>query len=177
MRVSKSVMSVGGVVLASMLIGFASPKTVRAAVTALLVQVTNTASNPVVNGEVTRSAPRLVQIYCEPYSNECNQVGPGASLSQSQYVVPSGQELVITDILVDTPSNTVPTEIVLPPVNPVGGITWTWVVANDGTTHHIAMQSGFVWPAGQSITVSTNNIHAHVMLQGYLTGKHRANTD
>ena len=52
MRISKSVMAVGGVVLAAAAIGFTNPKAVRAAVVAAMVQVTNTAANPVITQSV-----------------------------------------------------------------------------------------------------------------------------
>ena len=55
MRISKSVMAVGGVVVAAGLLTLTNPKTVHA-VAAALVQVTNTASNPVVAQGIDRKS-------------------------------------------------------------------------------------------------------------------------
>lgn len=97
MRISKSVMAVGGVVLASMLIGFTNPKAVHAAVTALLVQVTNTASNPVVTQGVGQQAGQIVQLLCLP-GGACYQQTNGQTLSTSGFVVPADRYLVVTAV-------------------------------------------------------------------------------
>jgi hypothetical protein len=52
-RLRVSALAVGGIVLAAGLLILAAPRTVHA-VAAALVQVTNTASNPVVNADATR---------------------------------------------------------------------------------------------------------------------------
>ena len=100
-RLSKSVLAVGGVILAAGLITFTSPKAVHAVVAAALVQVTNTASNPVVNSDATRSPAQIVEIACTNVS--CNAVEPGGSTDFRSYVVPQGQTLVITDIEIQAP--------------------------------------------------------------------------
>lgn len=103
MRISKSVMAVGGVVLAGMLIGVTNPKAVHAAVTALLVQVTNTASNPVVTQSVGQQAANAVVLACYPSTG----LSEGVCQSQSadaalQYTVPANESLVITAVNINT---------------------------------------------------------------------------
>ncbi|HSC56291.1 MAG TPA: hypothetical protein VLC51_03760 [Nitrospira sp.] len=102
MRISKSVMAVGGVVLAAAAIGFTNPKAVRAAVVAAMVQVTNTASNPVITQSVGQQAANAVVVLCAPDGN----AGQGMCLDQSggggQYVVPANKSLVITAAHIDT---------------------------------------------------------------------------
>jgi len=98
-RLSKSVFAVGGVVLAAGLITFTNPKAVHA-VTAALVQVANTASNPAVTQSVGAQAGNMVNLTCDVYF-----VGPvgtciryAADGSASEFTVPSGESLVITAI-------------------------------------------------------------------------------
>jgi hypothetical protein len=86
-HISKSVLAVGGVVLAGGVITLLTPRTVHALVAAL-VQVTNTASNPVVTQSVEQINP--VQVFCE--------VGPCKDGGGNVYVVPSAFNLVVTAI-------------------------------------------------------------------------------
>lgn len=92
-------MAVGGVVLAGMLIGFTNPKTVHA-VTAALVQVTNTASNPVVTQGVGQQAGNLVHLVClsdlDLNANGCAQYLPDGEIQA--FTVPSGQSLVVNAV-------------------------------------------------------------------------------
>jgi hypothetical protein len=87
MQFSKSVLAAGGIVLAVALIIFTNPKAVHA-VAAALVQVTNTASNPVVTQSVEQMTQ--VQIFCE--------VGPCKDSGGNVYVIPSSLNLVVTAI-------------------------------------------------------------------------------
>jgi hypothetical protein len=86
-RLSKSVLAVGGVILAGGLIAVMTPRTVHA-LAAALVQVTNTASNPVVTQNVEQITQ--VQVFCG--------VGPCKNSSGEVYVIPSGLNLVVTAI-------------------------------------------------------------------------------
>jgi hypothetical protein len=100
MRISKSVMAVGGVVLAAALIWFTNPKTVHA-VAAALVQVTNTASNPVVTQSVGAQADNLVRLACplEISSNQvCEILLPNGDVGGGPYSVPPGQTLIVTGV-------------------------------------------------------------------------------
>jgi hypothetical protein len=91
-------MAVGGVVVAAGLIMLATPNTVHA-VAAALVQVTNTASNPVVTQSVGVQAGNLVHLSCAvPLSGisvTCNRVAADTSIT-TNYTVPAGESLVIT---------------------------------------------------------------------------------
>jgi hypothetical protein len=86
-RPSKSVLAAVGMVLAVGFIIFTNPRAVHA-VAAALVQVTNTASNPV----VTQSVEQInqVQVFCG--------VGPCKDSSGNVYVIPSNFNLVVTAI-------------------------------------------------------------------------------
>jgi hypothetical protein len=101
MRISRSVMAVGGMVVAAGLITLATPKAVHA-VAAALVQVTNTASNPVVTQGVGAQAGNMVHLTCSQVSLEgtssvCTRIGADGSVT-SDYTVPAGESLVITAI-------------------------------------------------------------------------------
>ena len=102
MRISRTVMAVCGAVLAAALIGFTNPKAVHA-VTAALVQVTNTASNPAVTQSVGAQAGNMVHLFCDVpmdefvTQNKC-ELYPANANGQTVfgYTVPDGQSLVIT---------------------------------------------------------------------------------
>jgi hypothetical protein len=97
-RLSKSVLAVGGVVLAGGLIMVMNPRAVHA-VSAALVQVTNTAANPAVTQSVGAQAGNLVHLSCAvPLSGlsvTCNRVAADTSIT-TNYTVPAGESLVIT---------------------------------------------------------------------------------
>ncbi|HEY6852538.1 MAG TPA: hypothetical protein VI320_40810 [Terracidiphilus sp.] len=82
MRISRSVIAAGGVVL-----------------------VTNTASNPVVNAEVTLSSSQLVQLDCNTFQSY-SVIEPGGVETTDAYVIPAGQTLVITDVEIHPPLGT-----------------------------------------------------------------------
>jgi len=97
-RISKSVLAVGGVVVAGALFTVMNPKSVHA-VAAALVQVTNTASNPAVTQSVGAQAGNLVHLSCpvtlEQTNSSCFQFKSDGSIT-SVYTVPAGESLVIT---------------------------------------------------------------------------------
>jgi len=103
MRVPRSVMAVGGLVLAAAAIGFTNPKAVRA-VTAAMVQVTNTATNPVVMQSVGQQAAQVVMLACVPVyesaAGACYRITNGVQ-GNSVYSVPQGESLVVTAAYVD----------------------------------------------------------------------------
>lgn len=170
MRISKSLIAVGGVVVAAAAIGFTNPKAVRAAVAAALVQVTNTASNPVVNSDVTLSAANIVQLECIP-KNYCVQVEPGGALADSFYKVPAGQTLIITDVMILSPADSKgPSEFSLvPQENIVTGLfaySVMFQVPDDGLSHHFALTRGIAWPSGSPL-LAAGSIYA--LLNGYVT--------
>ena len=103
MRVPRTVMAVGGVVVAAALIGFTNPKAVQA-VTAALVQVTNTATNPVVTQGVGQQAANTVHLNCLVYMDsstsgtQCAQILSNGQYDAGTYTVPAGQTLVINAV-------------------------------------------------------------------------------
>lgn len=103
MRVSRSVITACGAVLAAVAIGFTNPKAVHA-VTAALVQVTNTAANPVVTQTVGQQAGQVVMLACVPVyesaAGACYRITNGVQGS-TVYSVPSNESLVVTAAYVD----------------------------------------------------------------------------
>ena len=71
------------------------------AVAAALVQVTNTASNPVVAQGIDKQAGNMVHLTCDVLLSganlTCGRVAPDLSFT-SNYTVPAGESLVITAI-------------------------------------------------------------------------------
>jgi hypothetical protein len=167
MRISRSVIAVGGVVLAAVVIGFTNPKTVHA-VAAALVQVTNTASNPVVNAEVTLSSSQLVQLDCNTFQS-CSVIEPGGVETADAYVIPAGQTLVITDVEIHPPLGT-GTGVSAFGIFPAKGTQFQIndFVTNDGVTHHFTLGRGVVFPSGTSL-FAQGSLHVGARLLGYLT--------
>jgi len=89
---------IGAVALAGVTLTLLAPKTVHGAV-ATLVQVANTAANPAVTQDTTNQAAQIVTLFCTNVSGvQCNQVLPQGSYSDGYYVVPAGQNLVVTSV-------------------------------------------------------------------------------
>ena len=156
-RLSKSVLAVGGVVLAGGLITFMKPKTVHAVVAAALVQVTNTSSNPVVSQGIDKQAGNMVHLNCSVTLSgdlfTCIRFAPDGSTT-FHYTVPAGEFLVITamDVLPITPPACpgnyfitlgTPTEI---------GVYTTVETTNAQVTTHLTYPSGLVIGEGISPT-------------------------
>lgn len=173
MRIPKSVLAVGGVVLAGGLFAVMNPRTVDA-VAAALVQVNNTASNPVPNSDITTSPSRIVALVCEGGRfGPCTGFGPGGALDASPYVVPAGQTLVITDVDVyaagggndnfQIVGNTFgPSGSGVPPLS----VT----ITADGTTHHFSYSRGMLFPSGASLNPLANP-GVSATLRGYLSAE------
>ncbi|MFI5070937.1 MAG: hypothetical protein ACHP8A_08605 [Terriglobales bacterium] len=167
-------MAIGGTVVVALCFALAAPKTVRAVVTAL-VTVANTSANPVPTTDVMRSVTQNVELHCQPSLNggpSCILVPPtGVAGNEPQYIVPSGSNLVITDVEVFAPQSGSPTAFLLlstTPANPVR--IENWVVAGDGATHEFEFPSGIVIPPGATLTSATNaSGGALTIIRGYLT--------
>jgi hypothetical protein len=186
MRISKSVMAVGGVVVAAGLLTLTNPKTVHA-VAAALVQVTNTASNPVVAQGIDKQATQIVELTCgltlvsKAPQNVCSlENGDGSSGGTTFYTVPNGQSLVIdsvditSGIQLGTPcmssafvelsvdSSATSQELVR---------EWWLVPAGTGTAHYV-YPSGIVLPGGtglHGLNVIISPCTVGAQLHGYLT--------
>jgi hypothetical protein len=163
-------MGFGAVALAASLATLVAPKSVHAAVAAL-VQVTNNIANPVPTQDVYRSVTQMVTLYCavtispEP----CVQIGPSGLNYATGYVVPTGQNLVITDIDVVPPAGKGVSIIsVQPSPDPIPSIQEGFAFANDGATHQLHFQSGLVYASGASL-ISLGNVGLGFFARGYLT--------
>jgi hypothetical protein len=178
-RPPQSVLSYGAVAIATGILMLAAPRAAHA-IAATLVQVTNTPVNPAVSQDVAKLASQNVLLV---YSSGFGQVAPlspggGAFLQPyypndvigTQFVVPTGQSLVVTTIDVF-------------PTTPSPGVNWiaignesnvlreNFYVSNAGSTQ-LQFPNGLVFSAGRSVLVnyffgggSPLTITAH----GYLT--------
>ena len=186
-RISRSVLTVSGVILAGGLIAFTNPRTVHA-LAAALVQVTNTAANPVVTQSVGAQATNLVHLTCSSTASDgaCSLAPSPASSTtpQAAFIVPNGQSLVITavDIYPNAPFWVSGCNLVhqdeLVPTGTVQVGTQFWLVYN--TSLHMAYPSGMLFPAGtamyQNLAVYPSNTQPAcgqardlIDLYGYLT--------
>jgi hypothetical protein len=154
-------------------IGLLAPR-VAHAVVATLVQVANTASNPVVNSEVSRTAAQTISVYSgldvagdfTPF----REMIPGGGLESEAYVVPADQSFVITEI--DIGAGLGGAFQLLPvTLGPNGeSAPQIFQVPGDNLTHQFVFPNGIVWPPGQSIPFSADPHELRYMtLRGYLT--------
>ena len=97
MRIRKRILSIGGAAIVAGVLVLSIPRAAHAVVAAL-VQVTNTASNPVITQPIGQQAGQTIQIQCDNYAGTnpvCFQYGV---VPASPYVVPPSQFLVITSV-------------------------------------------------------------------------------
>jgi hypothetical protein len=182
MRISRTVMAVGGVVLAAAMIGFTNPKAVHA-VTAALVQVTNTASNPAVTQSVGAQAGNMVHLSCTAYMEfgnaGCAQVSADGSAASLDYTVPVGESLVITSVdLAPKPGALCANDYSIN-LRSGSGFVLTLATTNSLATTHFTYPSGLVIGGGVTPTVNgytetptqdlACNAYDEVNIYGYLT--------
>jgi hypothetical protein len=140
--VRKAVSALGGIFLAALLIAALAPKATRG-IAAALVQVTNTAANPVQNQDITSSASQLVTLTCvfglDDVSGNCFPPPFPPGPNSTPYTVPVGQNLVITEVEIFTPGES---GVAFFLIATSGGQRWD--VANDGTTHAFQFPHGGV---------------------------------
>jgi hypothetical protein len=95
--------SFGGIMLAALLITALAPKAARGIASAL-VQIANTRSAPVPVDTVRRSASNFITLTAGGSSNSpattWTQLNPDRSSSVLPFVLPAGEQLVVTDITV-----------------------------------------------------------------------------
>jgi hypothetical protein len=116
------------------------------------------------------SAAQIVEIYCV-VGWGCNSVESGGVVDSTDYTVPAGQSLVITDIEILPESGSYVSLFNITGVPPgAAGIHLGlyYKVASDGVTHHFALQRGYVWPSGGAL-VPFGNLGLQATLHGYLT--------
>jgi hypothetical protein len=172
-RLSKSVLAVGATVLAAGLITLASPRTVHA-LAAALVEVTNTASNPVVTQSTSQQATQLVQMNCAIVGS-VDARGAGSGLCGT---VPSNQSLVVTavDIALRNQGFCVAGATYAENLQVAGSDTaaYTWTLSYSGAsfdpTTHFIYPSGIVFPPNSTLEAAeTGGCPANFQLTGYLT--------
>lgn len=180
LRLSKSVMiGIGGVVLGAgvlaAMLTLVAPRTAQAAVAAL-VQVANTIANPAVTQDTSRAASQIVHLT----TNGKAVVSPSVMTQLHQYisggtfgppyVVPAGQNLVITSI--EASVTTAGNSYLNLYDNTTIGQRELWYLPNTGTTQ-LQFPSGFVYPSGSSVYVyiggSPSPSPMFVDVHGYLT--------
>lgn len=166
LRSNQSVFAVAGVIFAGTLITAMSPSTVHAvvetaatAVKATLVQVTNTASSPVVTQSIGQQAAQAVHLTCNSTGLTCALFSVSGGSSES-YVVPAGQSLVVTAV------DIMPTQIYLSPTCSVEHQDGLYLTTSTGSAYsqlwivnsvsvHYSYPSGMVFPSGSSITTAS----------------------
>jgi hypothetical protein len=166
----KSVVSLGVVISAALLLAFASPRTVHAlgGLGDTLVRITNTAAAPGIVEDVPHIASHTVTLigyvvstsYGEPFT----QLTPSGTVSEAAYVVPAGQSFIITGVDI-TPDNT-STWINIGNYN--GGWYGGWTVSGIGTTEY-QYPSGIVVASGETLAVYAGQPGTSVIVHGYLT--------
>jgi hypothetical protein len=169
-------MAVGGVVVAAAMIGFTNPKTVHA-VTAALVQVTNTAANPVVTQGVGQQPSQIVNLFCYETGGypppPCTQVSRTTGINdqgKNVFTVPSGESLVVTSIDITPFSQCSYTHLVR--LENGGSYTYAfWNVLSSNASDHFTFPSGIVFAPGMQVLASSDdaNCNDYVFVQGYLT--------
>jgi len=174
MRMSKSVLAVGGVVLAAALITVMNPRTVHA-VAAALVQVTNTASNPVVTQNTNQQATQLLQMGCN-ITTTPDERGNGSAICGT---VPSNQSFVVTavDIALKDDYDFCVTGNTYDESLQIGGtnsIVYTWTLSFNGQTYspttHFIYPSGIAFPPDSVVEAAeSGGCPAIFRLTGYLT--------
>ncbi len=153
---SKPALAVAGTIVAAVLITVMSPKTVHA-VAAALVQVTNTASNPVIAQGIDKQAGNMVHLNCSVILSgalfTCTRLAADGSTT-FHYTVPEGESLVITAIDVQPTNQAVcPGNyfITLGTPNELG-VYVTVETTNAQVTTHFTYPSGLVIGEGISPT-------------------------
>ncbi|HEV2445365.1 MAG TPA: hypothetical protein VGS58_05565 [Candidatus Sulfopaludibacter sp.] len=179
MRLAKR-MFIGGVMLALAvsLVNLVSPRSMRAAV-ATLVQVTNSTANPVAMLNISASATQNVTLLCNG-GISCVALGPGGATVQNPpaYVVPTGQNLVITDIEITPPGNEFKSSFAIDPIFPTTNFcappglpschAEQWTYYDDGLTKEFQFPSGIVYP--ENVKLFPNALEGTTAcLRGYLT--------
>jgi hypothetical protein len=179
MRLTKRIL-IGLIALSLALssVNLVTPKSLRAAV-ATLVQVTNSTANPVAMLNISASATQNVTLQCDA-GFKCFALGPaGASVANPPaYVVPTGQNLVITDIEITPPGNQFKSSFIIDPIYPgtntcaPSGVpvchSQQWTYFDDGLTKEFQFPSGIVYPA--NVTLFPNALEfTTAVLRGYLT--------
>jgi hypothetical protein len=181
-------LAVAGTIVAAGLITLMTPKAVHA-VAAALVQVTNTASNPVVTQSIGQQAAQSIDLDCVPSDSPGNgscYVVTNGFRGSTPYVVPANQSLVITAVDVYTfvadneavngePACNAGREDA---VSTSGGSPLVWEIVNNTSPTHFTYPSGVVFGPSSPLTSASKYYIAgltaecggdQILLYGYLT--------
>jgi len=145
-------MGIGAVALAASLMTLVAPKSVHAAVAAL-VQVANTTASPANTEDISKQANQLVHLVCDlavtgsGFTN-CFNSPPNGVITGSQYSVPAGQNLVINEVDIHQVDGPSASQVSLA-LQGVGPIHYDWFVSGQNT-----MQ--FTYPSGIVIVSETS---------------------
>jgi hypothetical protein len=165
---------VGGAAVLAAVLTLVGPRAVHAAAAAL-VQVANTIANPAVTQDTSRAASEIVHLTTmgkaavnPAVMTQLHQYIPGGTFGPA-YVVPTGQNLVITSI--EASVLTAGTTYLNLYDNTTNGQREFWYLPNVGTTQ-LQFPSGFVYPAGSSVYMyigGNTTTQMFVDVHGYLT--------
>jgi hypothetical protein len=179
MKLRKSILLgsglLGGAAILILALALVGPRAAHAAAAAL-VQVVNTIANPAVTQDTSKAASQIVHLTTlgkaavnPSVMTQLHQYIPGGTFGPT-YVVPSGQNLVITSIEASVLTANVNTYLNLYD-NTTIGQREIWYLPSVGTTQ-LQFPSGFVYPAGSSVYVyvgGTTTTQMFVDVHGYLT--------
>ena len=188
-RISKSALSWGGVAAAAILFTLAVPRAAHA-VAAALVQVTNTASSPVISQSIGNQAAQIVEIECgyipdSQTRHGCNLIPPTGIIPSPPpevYTVPDSQTLVVTsvDILSGSAAGSpcmspaLAQVVTIMPGGEFGVPRKSWIVPSGAGTVHYVYPSGILFEPGFNINGVVNNATACTLtldMHGYLTAQ------
>jgi hypothetical protein len=157
------------------------------AVAAALVQVTNTASSPVISQSIGNQAAQIVEIACgdQPTRNittGCYTIAPDGFAAGAAYVVPDNETLVVTSL--DISSGIAAGSPCMSPafanlMTTAGFINqiaprMVWIVPAGAGTVHYVYPSGILFSPGTNITSITNTTTSCTLMidmHGYLTAQ------
>lgn len=162
---------IAGVLFVASAMTFVAPKTVHAVVSAL-VTVANTSANPVPTTDVMRSVAQNVELHCQPGPGggpSCVLIPPTGVVNEPEYMVPSGSNLVITDIEIFAPQGSPVSFLLISTTPTTPPREEDWIVAGDGTTHEFEFPSGIVIPPGATVSSATERSGPFAIIRGYLT--------
>lgn len=180
----RRVRRMGAAIGAVLIVALLAPKAAHA-ISAALVQVTNTLSNPVISLANHKAASQLVQL-ADPAGFAITPSLKPTQLAQyntstsdtgsTPYVVPAGQSLVITDLDFDIYNGSGDTGVLVSngnsPPTAFGEYyeRFDFYNVTDGV-QHVTLASGMVFPAGATVgVVVTGNVsYITAVLRGYLT--------
>lgn len=191
-RISKSIITLGGIAVAASLLTLAVPRAAHAVV-ATLVQVANTPSSPVIAQGIGNQAAQIVQIECgyvpgtQAFNNCLAVPASGILPTTGIYVVPAGETLVVTavDILsgsaAGSPCNSpaLATLAAFVPAPDLPGESEEvyrkyWIVPAGAGMVHYTYPSGILLPPGatlEDVYNRTTECTLTLDMHGYLTAQ------